>query len=149
MVARRHFPFPGPPGSEDKPTRGRVLHHLGLVGALGEEGVVVVFIRYGNDQQVKILNVCEGKWGQEGDDCKVLSTRSQLTSPTEPCSPELEPCATMIPCSPDHPGESTGMPFPELGILSQPISSKSGVWDILTDVTVVVQLPSPNLALHP
>lgn len=41
------------------------------------------------------------------------------------------------------------MTFPELGILSQPISSKSGVWDILTDVTVVVQLPSPNLALHP
>lgn len=37
------------------PTSRRVLHHLGLVGALGEEGVVVILVRKEDQQQVKIL----------------------------------------------------------------------------------------------
>lgn len=44
------------------PTSGRVFHHLCLVGAFSEEGVVVILIRKEDQKQVIILQGAE--WGR-------------------------------------------------------------------------------------
>lgn len=120
--------------------------------------MVVVFIRYGNDQQVKILKVCKGKWGQKGDDRTVLSTRSPPTSPTESCSPELEPCATMFPRLPSQSRESLLSPHSQSMVFGTSrqislwlFSSPAQIWPSIHDVYCYCMQSTQNIrfALKP